>query len=134
MVSMHFYKSLGNLCFSDFDVFKIHIDQTKKIFQIDLEGVWLLQNKNEPKELGRGYVKINNFREIKAKFSNSVKKLEGNASNEQIKELKEINDHEAGNNYLKIFGFINDGSWLECQIVGGEVEAKFKEGGQGLSP
>lgn len=127
MINMHFYKSLGHLCFSDFDVYEIHIDEINKIFQMDLEGVWLIQKENEPKELGRGYVKISNFEEIKAKFSNSVKQLEGNASIEQIKELKEINDHEIGNNYLKIFGFINDGSWLECEIVGGKVKAEFEQ-------
>jgi hypothetical protein len=127
MVNIHFYKSLSHLCFSDFDIFKICIDEVNKIFQIDLEGVWLIQKGNEPKELGSGYVKIYNFKEIKAKFFNSVKKTEGKANVKQIKQLKEINDHEVESNYLKIFGFIDDGSWLECEIIGGEVKAEFEE-------
>ncbi len=128
MITMHFYKSLSYLCFSDFDVIDIEIDKEKKKIQIHLEGVWLVKNKNDIKELGNGYVKISNFNNLIAKFSNSVSGLEGKASIEQIKELKEINDHEVGNNYLKIFGFIDDGSWLECMIEGGEVEASFEEG------
>jgi hypothetical protein len=131
MITMHSYKSLDNLCFSDFDVLGIEIDKGNKKVQINLEGAWLVKNKNDVKELGRGYVKISNFNKLTSKFSNSISKLEGKATAEQIKELKEINDHEVGNNYLKIFGFIADGSWLECDIIGGEVEAHFidfKEG------
>ena len=114
MVEMHHYKSLENLCFSDFDVLGIDVDEETKMFQINLEGVWLIKNKENIKELGHGYVKIINFNDLKAKFSNSQSGIEGKASIEQIKELKEINDHEVGNNYLKIFGFIDDGSWFEC--------------------
>lgn len=127
MVTMHFYKSLNSLCFSDFDVLGIEIDEEEKIFQITVEGVWLKQDEGEPKELGKGYIKINGFKEIQAKYSNSVKKSEGDASFDQIKEIKEINDREAGFNYLKLFGFINDGSWVECKITGGQVEAEFDE-------
>lgn len=127
MVTMHFYKSLDNLCFSDFHVLDITIDTDDKTLEINLEGAWLIVNGSEPKELGKGAVKIKNFKEIQPKYSNCLKKTEGMANIEEIKQLKEIDDHKVGNNFMEIYGFINDGSWLECKIVGGSVEAEFED-------
>jgi hypothetical protein len=122
MISSH--KDLDNLCFSDFDVFRVEIDKENKLFKLELEGAFLIEN-NNLKELGCGYVKISNFDEINAVLSNIKLNYERKASIQQIKQLKEINDHEVGKNYVKFSGFINDGSWLECEIKGGCVEASF---------
>jgi hypothetical protein len=124
---MNFYKNFDNLCFSDFDVLKIEIDAKKKKIKIHLEGVWLVKNRNNIEELSQGYVQINNYHNFTSTFSNSISGIEGKATIAQIKELKEIAYHENGNDFLEFGGFINDGSWLECTVQGGEVEAHFTE-------
>ena len=124
MITIKSYALLDTICFSDFKLLEVKIGELNKTLELNLEGVWLIESSG-PKELGPGYVKISNFDKFSAKSSNSVLKKSGDASYEQIKQMKEIDDHKVGENYLIFFGFSDDGSWLECEVVGGKIEAIF---------
>lgn len=120
------FKQLDSLCFSDFDVKKITINEKARIFMIEMEGIWLI-GLNGNKELGPGYVEIKSYREIKPTYFNALKKEEGQADLNKVSEINEINEHEVTDDSLKIAGFANDGSWIECEVVGGVVKAVFLE-------
>lgn len=126
MVVINSYLELENLCFSDFDVLGIKVDEKSRVFEIKMEGVWLIENDNA-RELCSGIISITNYQKLLKNFDNTVLGTRGDASVDQIKEIKEINEHQVSKDSFSFCGFSDDGSWVEVKIIGGKITCKFLE-------